>query len=99
MLDLDRQRQLRQLIGCMGVPDEVLIRTEAVHPGLDWRPLVAALDVVFLARGGGLAQSWFWRQRHLELSGMTPLEALPRPGGPERVRLAALGFACDSCSP
>lgn len=83
----------RHLMQCMGVPHGVLRQTEMAHPDLDWRSLVAALDCVFVARGGGAAQSWFWRQRYPELEGMTPIEALPGTHGPERVRQAAVGFA------
>src|SRR5688572_8389991 len=86
------QQQARRVVGQTGVPENVLRATELHHDPVDWRELAGTLDEVFLALGGGMGQSWFLRERHPELDGLTPLEALPEPDGPGRVGRAARGF-------
>jgi hypothetical protein len=91
--DFAVQSAARRIVGSVGVPESVLDATEQAHANVDWRELAVAFDDVFLSRGGGMGQAWFLRERHPELRGMTPLEALPTSNGPSLVRRAALAFA------
>jgi hypothetical protein len=87
------QQDARRLIRGLGVPEYVLNATATAHPDVDWRRLATALDDVFLAYGGGMAQAGFMRQRQPELDGLTPIEMLPKGNGPLKVCLAAKSFA------
>jgi len=90
------QQQARRVVGQLGVPEKVLRATELNHETVDWRELAGTLDDVFLALGGGMGQAWFLRERHPELDGLTPIEALAEDDGPRRVGCAARGFVARS---
>src|SRR4051812_40262746 len=82
----------RRMIVSMGVPADVVEATETAHPDVAWRDILRSLDGVFMSRGGSMGQMWFMRERHAELQGRTPVEALPGPDGPLKIRLAARAF-------
>jgi len=83
----------RRAICSLGVGEGVLRAAEDANPDLDWLTVVYALDGIFTARGGAMAQVRFLRAHQTTLSGETPLDVLPRPGGPSRVCRAAREYA------
>ncbi len=85
----------RRTVRSLGVGNATLKAAERANPGLDWQKIVHSLDGVFLAHGGGAGQVHFLRARQETLGGRTPLEVLPQPGGPERLRQAARIFAAS----
>lgn len=89
----EARNHARCVVRSLGVPDDVLHAAETANPKLDWRPIMYALDRVFLSHGGGMGQVLFLRERHAELCDMTPIEVLGQPGGPSRLCRAARSFA------
>jgi hypothetical protein len=79
--------QARSVVLVGGLPESVARAAER-HGEVDWRPLAAALDSLFVARGGGLGVRRFLLSPHASLSGRAPVEVIER-GGVESVALAA----------
>jgi hypothetical protein len=77
-----------------GLPDDVIEQAERRQGSIDWRPLAAALDGLFMAAGGSLSVRRFLWTPHERFSGCTPLEVIvTTPGGPSHVAQAALDLA------
>jgi hypothetical protein len=86
-----RHTRARRLVAGSGVPEATMVAAET-HGPVDWRALAAAMDTMFLSAGSQLAQRRFWFTRHLTLGGLSPLEALERPGGSQAVTALARKF-------
>jgi hypothetical protein len=74
------------LIG--GLPEQVARAAER-DGGVEWRPLAAAMDTLFMAAGGGLGVRKFWISPQDSLSGRVPVDVLLRDDGPRQVEQAA----------
>lgn len=94
-----RQWAARRVVEDLGASSGRLDAADRANPGLDWLAMVWALDRVFLAYGGSVAQAHFLASPSLVLDGQTPLEALVEPEALERVRQAAHSFAAQAPSP
>jgi hypothetical protein len=71
-----------------GLPEAVALSAE--RSGLvDWRPLAAALDTLYVARGGALGVRSFLMSPQTSLSGGVPVEMIAHGDSLERVALAA----------
>jgi hypothetical protein len=90
MVDRDEKHMLalrhraRKQILRTGAPETALLAAEAFGP-CDWLPLARAMDRMFIVGVGHLTQRRFWFTRDHRLDGMSPIEALRTPDGPQRV--------------
>lgn len=86
-LDPAMQRA-REAVLLGGLPEKV-VRAAERQEDVDWRPLAAAMDTLFVATGGALGVRQFWISPQESLDGRAPVDVLPRKGGLQLVEEAA----------
>jgi hypothetical protein len=80
------QARAAVLIG--GLP-EAAVQAAERRGEFDWRPLAAALDTLYVAKGGSLGVRAFLLSPQKSLSGRVPVELIARKGELQQVALAA----------
>ncbi|HEU5142266.1 MAG TPA: hypothetical protein VFU04_03815, partial [Solirubrobacterales bacterium] len=90
-------QQARAAVLLGGLPEQVARAAER-RGEVDWRPLAAAMDTLFMATGSGLGVRKFWLSPQDSLSGRAPIEVLPRKDGPRQVEEAAYRASARAAS-
>jgi Protein of unknown function (DUF2384) len=80
--------QARTAVLVNGLPEAVAVAAERRRE-IDWRPLAAALDTLYVARGGTLGVRMFLTSPQRALRGAVPADLIARDGELERVARAA----------
>lgn len=81
---LERSCRAKKIVARSGIRADVLADLEALGD-VDWPCVAAVTSAVFAITGNELAARAFWLTEADELDGLTPAEALLRPGGVDAV--------------
>jgi hypothetical protein len=81
-------RQARAAVLVGGLPESVALAAER-RGQFDWRPLAAALDTLYAAKGGSLGVRAFLMSPQRSLSGGVPIDLIARKGELQQVARAA----------
>ena len=81
--------QARSAVVVSGLPKRAVRTAERGRGRLDWRPLAAALDSLYIAKGGAPGVRIFLTTPQRSLSGGVPAEMIAHKGELQRVAMAA----------